>query len=76
MLPSPLHRPPPVPPTGRSPPPFGGQRRGGLGTALGCRQQDRGETARRRAATKFAGTWSQQEANKGFETVRKRNSEN
>ena len=68
MLPSPLHRPSLVPPTGRSPPPFGGRRRGVLGTAPGCRQQDRGGTARRRAATKFAGTWSQEETNKGFES--------
>ena len=38
-------------------PPFGGGRRGGLGTAPGCRQQDRGGPAKRQAATKFAGTW-------------------
>ena len=28
MLPSPLHRPPPLPPTGRSPPAIGGGRAG------------------------------------------------
>ena len=68
---SPLHHPPQVPPTGRSPPPFGGGRRGGLGTASGCRQQDRGGTAWRRAATKSAGTWSQKAVKKGFESCEK-----
>ena len=37
MLPRPLHHPPQVPPTDRSPPPFGGGRRGGLGSAPRCR---------------------------------------
>ena len=69
MLPSPLHHPPPAPVTGRSPPPFGGGRRGGLGTVLGCRQQDRGGTARKRPAIKRAGTWSQKAVKKGFESV-------
>ena len=71
MLPRPLHPPPKVPPTGMSPPPFGGGRRGGLGTAPRCRQQHRGRTAGRRAGTKSAETWSQQQANKGFESCEK-----
>ena len=40
MLPRPLYPPLKVPPTGSSPPPFGGGRRGGLGTAPGCRQHN------------------------------------
>ena len=71
MLPSPRHHPPPVPLTGRSPPPFGGGRRGGLGTAPGCRQEDRGGTAGRRATTKCARTWSQKAVKKGFESCEK-----
>ena len=73
MLPSPLHHPPPVPLTGRSPPPCGGGRRGGLGTAPGCWQQDRGGNAGRRAVTRCAGTWSQKAIKKGLRVVRKRN---
>ena len=71
MLCRPLHRPPPVPPTGRSPPPFGGGRRGGLGIAPGCRQQGRGGTEERRAATKSVATWSQKTVKKGFESREK-----
>ena len=71
MLPSALRYPPPVPPTGRSPPPFGGGRRGGLGTAPGCRQQDHGVIAGRTAATKSARTWSQKVTKKGFRSCEK-----
>ena len=51
--------------------PIGGVRRGGLGTVPTCRQQDRSGTAKRRAATMFAGTWSEEEAKKGFESFGK-----
>ena len=71
MLPSPQHRPPPVHPTGRSPPPIGGGRREGLGSGRGCRQRDRGGTAGWRAGTRSTGTWSQEDAKKGFDSCEK-----
>ena len=71
MPPSPQHCPPPVPPTGRSPPPTSGWRRGGLGSGRGCRQRDRGGTAGWRARTRSAGTWSKEDAKKGFESCEK-----
>ena len=56
----------PVPPTGTSPAPIDGGRRGGLGSGRGCRQRGRAATTSWRAVTESARTCSKKDAKKGF----------